>query len=159
MAPFEGCRRASRRVSSCKEHLVRRLFWTFPDGLPGAGLLLMRLATSGALLYRTVADWHGPALTLSLALSMTEGVSALFLLVGFWTPLWGAAVAVIELWRAHSEPGPFLVHGLLATLGGALTLLGAGARSVDARIFGWRRIDVSEARRDRARESTGGRRS
>jgi hypothetical protein len=96
---------------------------------------------------------------LSLALSLAESVSALFLLVGFWTPIWGGAVAAIELWRAHSEPGLFLVHGLLATLGVALSLLGAGAKSVDAWIFGWQRIDVSEPRRDRAREGPGGRRS
>lgn len=119
----------------------------------------MRLATSGALLYRIAADWQGAALTLPVVLSVAEGAAALFLIVGFWTPVWGAIVAAIGLWRIHAEPGQFLVHGLLATLGGALTLLGAGARSVDAWIFGWRRIDVREARRDRAPESTGGRRS
>lgn len=138
---------------------MRRLFWTFPDGLPGAGLLLMRVATSGALLHRVTAEWQGPALTLPAVLSAAEGVSALFLLVGLWTPVWGGTVTAIELWRAHAEPGQFLVHGLLATLGGAMALLGAGAQSVDSWIFGWRRIDVSEARRGRARESTRGRRS
>lgn len=138
---------------------MRRLFWTFPDGLPGAGLLLMRLATTGALLHRVAAEWQGPALTLAAALAAAEGVSAIFLIVGLWTPVWGGTVAAIELWRAHAEPEQFLVHGLLATLGGAIALLGPGARSVDAWIFGWRRIDVSGARRGRARESTDARRS
>jgi hypothetical protein len=123
----------------------------------------MRLVTSGALLHGAAAGWPGPALNLALnlppALSVAEGVSALFLLLGLGTPIWGCAVAIIELWRAFARPEHFLVHGLLASLGGALALLGAGARSVDAWIFGWRRIDVSEPRRDRARDSSGGRRS
>jgi uncharacterized membrane protein YphA (DoxX/SURF4 family) len=35
-----------------------------------------------------------------------------------------------------------LTHILLATLGTAVALLGPGAWSVDARLFGWKRINI-----------------
>jgi putative oxidoreductase len=131
------------RISSCTD-VVRRLFWTYPDGLPGAGLLLMRVATGGALLYRAVAEWSGEPLRVTTAWAAGEGVSAVLLLAGFATPLSGAFTAALELWRAGSQPAEFLVHGLLAALGASLALLGPGAMSVDAWRFGWRRIDVGE---------------
>ena len=108
----------------------------------------MRLATGSALLYRAVAEWPDHASDLSVARSISEGLSALFLFVGFGTPFWGAATAVMQLWCAYSHSEELLTHALLATLGVSLALLGAGASSIDARIFGWRRIDVAKARRD-----------
>jgi putative oxidoreductase len=127
---------------------VRRLFWTFPDGLPGAGLLVMRLATSSSLLYRAVTEWQGLFANLQTALWMIEGASALLLLVGLATPYCGVSIAAIQAYRAYTDHDALLAHALLATLGVALALLGPGATSIDARIFGWRRIDVAEAGRD-----------
>lgn len=129
---------------------MRRLFWTFPDGLPGAGLLLLRLATGGVLLYRAVTEWFAWPPALSVARAVGESVAALFLLAGFGTPLWGAATAVTQVWRLHAGADEPLTDALLATLGVALALLGAGAVSVDARLFGWRRIDIAKARQDQA---------
>ena len=125
---------------------MRRLFWTFPDGLPGAGLLLMRLATSSSLLYRAVTASQGLSLNLHTALSMVEGASALFLVGGLATPFWGLGVAAIQVYRAYSDQSELMMHALLATLGVSLALLGPGATSLDAWIFGWRRIDVAAAR-------------
>jgi putative oxidoreductase len=109
----------------------------------------MRLATSSSLLYRAVIEWQGSTSNLPTVVSLMEGISALFLLIGLATPFWGVGVAAIEVFRAYCEPDDLMMHALLAMLGASLALLGPGATSFDARIFGWRRIDVADTRRRR----------
>ena len=101
----------------------------------------MRLAIAGALLANCLAAWPATAF-FPAAMCVAESIAAVLLLAGLGTPIGGAGAAVVELWRALSSPTDILVHLLLATLGAALALLGPGACSVDARIFGWRRINV-----------------
>jgi uncharacterized membrane protein YphA (DoxX/SURF4 family) len=59
-----------------------------------------------------------------------------------WTPIAGALVAASELWialRGIDHPrGPIL----LVAIGVAITVLGPGAWSIDARLFGRRRLDI-----------------
>jgi len=81
---------------------------------------------------------HEPA-TLYL-LSIGTG---LLLFVGLWTPIAGTLLAILALWHAflHSaNPWSFVLMGIL---GAALALLGPGVWSVDARLFGWKRIRIS----------------
>jgi uncharacterized membrane protein YphA (DoxX/SURF4 family) len=75
------------------------------------------------------------------ALAITLG---LFLFVGLWTPIAGALVAIVELWGAFSGIDHLRSGVLLATLGAALALLGPGVWSVDARLFGRKRIDIRD---------------
>lgn len=71
-------------------------------------------------------------------------VIAILLLAGLWTPIAGAVLAVLQLWYGLSGAGDLWFHILLGTLGVALVLLGPGAWSVDARLFGWKRIDIRD---------------
>ena len=69
-------------------------------------------------------------------------VIGLLLLVGLWTPVVAALAALLALINVVTQRGDVWAEILLGTLGVALALLGPGAWSVDARLFGWKRIDV-----------------
>ena len=84
---------------------------------------------------------HGlpPVPVIPNLLMITAGT---LLLAGLWTPVSGSFVAVWGFWNAISQPGDPWYHILLGTLGAGLALVGPGAWSIDARLFGWKRIDV-----------------
>jgi len=73
---------------------------------------------------------------------MLATAAGILLVAGLWTPLAGALAAAVELWCAFEQPRDSLTHILLLTLGVALALVGPGAWSVDARLFGWKRINI-----------------
>jgi uncharacterized membrane protein YphA (DoxX/SURF4 family) len=66
------------------------------------------------------------------------------LLVGFWTPVAGVLMAVAELSLAFSHSHDPWIHILLGALGAALAMLGPGAWSLDARLFGRKRIQIPQ---------------
>ena len=68
--------------------------------------------------------------------------AGILLLAGLWTPVAGTLVAAIEIWKIFLHPADPWTCILLGTLGAALAMLGPGAWSVDARLFGWKRIDL-----------------
>jgi putative oxidoreductase len=123
---------------------MRRIFSTFVNGRIGAGLLVMRLVSGVAVIDRgldglraasTIASGDGALYVLTIA-------AGTLLLVGLWTPVLGVLVAALEIWSAWSQPGIPWTAILLATIGIGLSLLGPGTWSLDARLFGWRRIDI-----------------
>ena len=113
----------------------------FPGGWPGAGLLLLRVAAALPLLIGGKSAFWGIAQGGLYARIIEIGVGSL-LLAGLWTPIAGTLQAVIELWIVFSSGEVAVVHLLLAALGVSLAMLGPGAWSVDARLFGRKRIDI-----------------
>jgi putative oxidoreductase len=69
---------------------------------------------------------------------------AVLLLVGLWTPVVGVLMAVAELWLVLSHASDPWMHFRLGALGAALAMLGPGAWSVDAHLFGRKRIEISD---------------
>jgi putative oxidoreductase len=113
---------------------VQRLFSTFPNSWPGLGLLILRLATCFAL-YAT-AQTLGHTDRTHLFVQALIAFEIVLLLVGLWTPLAAVLQAMFQavvLILGHQFNPAIIVA---AALGVALALLGPGAWSVDARLFG-----------------------
>ena len=66
------------------------------------------------------------------------------LIVGLWTPIVGTVAATAAAMHGCFDPADAGTYVLLAALAAALALLGPGAWSVDARLFGWRRIEIRD---------------
>ena len=113
----------------------------FPGGWPGAGLLVLRLAAAIPLLLEGCSGFWGAPHEGLYARFVAIGVGSL-LLAGLWTPVAGVLQAIIELWIIFGRGGTPSMHLLLAPLGVSLVMLGPGAWSVDARLFGRKRIDI-----------------
>jgi uncharacterized membrane protein YphA (DoxX/SURF4 family) len=125
---------------------VRRLFSNFARGWPGVGLLVMRLVAGIAFIARAAATMHNEPLT-TFATAIVAILAGLCLLAGLWTPIAGSLVAALGIWFACTHVEDPLASVLLATIGAALALVGPGAWSIDARLFGWKRIDIRDRNR------------
>ena len=122
---------------------MRRLYSTFAGGWPGTGLLLMRLVVGSALIVRASSIlWSDPPPINTTITSVFLVGCGILLIPGLWTPVAGALVAVIEIWQILTLAGDRWVALLLGTIGGALAMLGPGLWSVDARLFGWKRVEA-----------------
>jgi putative oxidoreductase len=126
---------------------LQRLFSTFPDGWPGLGLLLLRSGAGIPLIYSGVVDIPGAlGEPIRVLLEIVQAVGGVLLLTGLWTPVAGAAITIDELWitfsQGNSTQGDQWGHVLLAVLSAGLAMLGPGAWSIDARLFGRRRLGI-----------------
>ena len=116
---------------------MQRLFSTFARGWPGTGLLCLRLTAAISIFYYVVT---GLASDQSLFRIVTEGAAGLLLCAGLWTPIAGGALAILALRSAFSGTGEAWAQILLASIGAALAMLGPGSWSIDARLFGRKRL-------------------
>jgi hypothetical protein len=66
------------------------------------------------------------------------------LILGLWTPVAGAAVAIGAIWLGISGSFSLFPCIFVGIQGAALALLGPGAFSLDAWIYGWKRIELTE---------------
>jgi hypothetical protein len=116
----------------------------FPNGWPGVALLLLRVAGGIMLIHDgAVALQLRPDLEAVILGAVAVGAGTL-LLVGLWTPVAGVLVALVEacfllLGTTHGRSSI-----LLGVVGAALAALGPGSTSIDARLFGRKRLDIRE---------------
>jgi putative oxidoreductase len=127
---------------------LQRLFSTFASGWPGVGLLLLRLLTAVILIYfGIVSVLESPPLTI-VVLEIIGAAAGMLLLIGLWTPVAGVLAAIVKVWIASSQvlshSGDLWISIVQAVLGVVLAMVGPGAWSIDARLFGRKRIDLPE---------------
>ena len=118
---------------------VQRLFSTFPNSWPGLGLLILRLGAAFSML--DMARMTGTvAQALTLLFRGLCALDAVLLVIGLWTPFAAIAMAAIHLGilSVAQELNDASVVG--SAVGLALAMLGPGAWSMDARLFGRKRI-------------------
>ncbi len=79
------------------------------------------------------------------AVELGGAVAGLLLAVGLWTPLAGAVAGALEAWLALSQSGSEQPAIMLATLAISLAMIGPGAWSIDARLYGRKQLLPPEA--------------
>jgi uncharacterized membrane protein YphA (DoxX/SURF4 family) len=78
----------------------------------------------------------------SATLLIMAAIAGVFLLIGLWTPIAGALMAATQFWIALRGTDHLRSTILLASLGIALAILGPGALSIDALLYGRKRLDI-----------------
>jgi putative oxidoreductase len=121
---------------------MQRLFSSFPNAWPGTGLLLLRMVVG----IPVVIDCSTALLTQPGAAGLWRHAVGLagssLLLVGFWTPIGGALQALAQGYLGFRSGGVDASRLITAAIGISLIMLGPGAWSVDARLYGRKRIEV-----------------
>jgi len=106
--------------------------------------LLQRVVAGAAFLSHAVQRL-GTSLPAGSAMIEVFAIAVgLSLFVGFWTPVAGLLAMLLAVWQAFTHSGDPWANILLATIGLALALTGPGGFSIDARLFGWKRIDIRD---------------
>ena len=102
----------------------------------------MRLVIGSVLVMRAgLRLWEDPPLNITITAAILLG-SGILLILGLWTPVVGTLVVLVEAWKILTVPGDRWLWLLLGTVSGALAMLGPGRWSIDARLFGWKRVEA-----------------
>jgi hypothetical protein len=123
----------------------------FPQGGPGIGLLLLRIAAAGMFALNLTHGFNFSSNVLHWLMILLIGLISLALLLGFLTSILAIIACVAAVANLLGDQPIDVVYILRILTSAALFFLGPGAYSVDARLFGLR-VTVLPPRKDK--EST-----
>ena len=115
----------------------------------------MRLIVGSAVVVRAslrLLDSR-PAMNVTIPAILLIG-GGILLIAGLWTPIAGTFLALTETWKLFMLPGDKWLWLIFGTVGAALAMLGPGLWSIDARLYGWKRLEptprkkASDVRKD-----------
>jgi hypothetical protein len=124
---------------------VQRVFLSFPNGFQGTGLFVLRTALAAGLVADAIAKLHTPDLLL-VSVALAELLTGALVWVGLWTVIVASLICLLQLAALLIAPEAIELHLLRAAVGLCLVFVGAGAWSVDARLFGRRRVEIHNLR-------------
>ena len=75
-------------------------------------------------------------------LAFASGLTGTLILAGFWTPLAASCQAILEGVLGFTGQAFEWTHLVHAMIGLSLVMLGPGSWSIDARLYGRKRIDL-----------------
>jgi hypothetical protein len=130
--------RVSGRHRLDKAASMQRLFSMFPNSWPGIALLLLRVALGANVAYGALE--LRATLNAAWVLALFATVAAA-LGLGLLTPFTAVLAACFEITLWHFSFGTVAaLHVCAILIAAALAMLGPGAYSVDAKLFGRRKV-------------------
>jgi putative oxidoreductase len=126
---------------------LQRLFSTFAEGWPGAGLLLQRLLISAIILFYGILHLVEPASLTTRLPFLIASAAAAFLFLGLWTPVAGTIISIVGIWIFFAVcPGHSLTAIIVAVIGATVAMIGPGMWSIDARLYGRKHLQAPRTR-------------
>ena len=107
-------------------------------------MLVQRLLVGAGLLYCALQCLNTSPICRSATPQSIGAAAGILLVAGLWTPFAGVLAASVEAWIAVSASDNAAIPVALAVLALTLAMIGPGAWSVDARLYGRKHIDVPE---------------
>ena len=94
------------------------------------------------MIWRAVDEMSGHTPLRVNALNAIVISAGLLLLIGLWTPVAGTVLGLIELCRILWKLDDPWISILLGAMAFALALVGPGFWSLDARLYGWKVVNL-----------------
>ena len=117
----------------------------FPNGWPGRGLLLLRIAEGVFVFHHGATQWPGSQhIAAALPMNAAAVIAGAMLLIGFCTPIVGMLLAALEIALLLTGSGRAEDVILASAISLSVAMLGPGVWSVDAALFGRQRLEFPE---------------
>jgi putative oxidoreductase len=105
---------------------------------------MQRLVLGVALLYSCAGCLSAKPVCEAVVPHSIGALAGVLLVAGLWTPVAGALAAIVEAWIVVSIPNSTAFPAILGVLSATLAMIGPGAWSMDAWLFGRKHIEPPE---------------